>query len=664
MCGIAAIVSKESFIANSLKKMANVISHRGPDDQGYYFTNGNENSVHLGGDDTPSNVYHSNHSYTPKNNIDKDLDSRFKLGLAHRRLSILDLSPSGHQPMSINNDRFWIIYNGEVYNYLEVKSDLINKSHEFKSNSDTEVILAAYAEWGPDCFNKFVGMWSLIIYDSLKNELFASRDRYGIKPLYYWLSPKNNLHFASEIKQFTVLDEWKSTMNSQRVSDYLAYAFTDHTDETMFQGVYQVPGGHSIRLNLSNLEFQSPQLTYNRWYQSNPQNFKGSFTDACFEFNSKFKQSIDLHLRSDVPIGSALSGGLDSSAIVCEINSILKAKGAQHLQKTFSSCSTHEKFNEREWMDVVINHTKIDASFVYPNMDRLFELTEDLIWIHDEPYQSQSVYLGYHVFELAKQNGVKVLLNGQGADEYLGGYGQFTTTTFSQLLKALKLKTLIEEIRNAKSNWNYNSKNIIPKLLYNLQPYRSKEYFTHKKRNPFSSYINYKELGVDPKHPNSIIPIKLRSIKNISDYHLFHNPLNKYLKWEDRNSMSNSIEARVPFLDHRLVEFCQSLNVEYLEKGGERKRILRQGLKELLPKKIKERKDKKGFVTPEEKWVKSHPKLFRKKLIDSIDKSFGIINPKILDHFDRIISGDIPFDYSYWRFTVFSEWLNKFNFEH
>ncbi len=378
----------------------------------------------LGSSDTALDSWSSEELYAPKTDI-KGLSYEANVGFGHRRLSILDLTPNWHQPMCTKDERYWITYNGEVYNYLEVRDELITLGHSFETDTDTEVILSAYQEWGIACQHRFNGMWAFAIYDRQEKTIFLSRDRFGIKPLYYWFSPEGDFYFASEIKQFTVLPGWKAILNKERALDYLYFALTDHTEETLFAGVYLVPPSNFIFENIEKLKSNRSKFKTEQWYTIKTEDSKLSFEEARKQFLDKFKDSINLHLRADVSIGSALSGGLDSSSIVSYINVLLKQENKPELQKTFSSCSEDLRFDERIWMEEVVKETLVDGHYVYPKGEDVFKLTDKLIWFMDEPYQSQSAFLGYHVFEEAKKNNVIVLLNGQGADEYLSGYGKF-----------------------------------------------------------------------------------------------------------------------------------------------------------------------------------------------------------------------------------------------
>lgn len=666
MCGISGIISTKSFNLAELKNMTDVIRHRGPDGEGFVAFAENGEVFLTGGKDTSPEVWAHESAYQPLQEPINN-EQNWVAGFGHRRLSILDLSPCGHQPMAYADGRYWITFNGEVYNYKEIGAELKEKGHHFHSEGDTEVILAAYAEWGAGCIERFSGMWAFAIFDRQQQEIFMARDRFGIKPLYYWFSPTGTMAFASEIKQFTKLEGWQARLNPQRAYDYLVYSITDHTEETMFAGVFQVPGGHYFKAKVGEIQPDSAgTISPVKWYDLHHKPYTGTLEAAATEFNRLFKQAVDLHLRSDVPVGSALSGGLDSSAIVCEVNNILKGQGAEGLQRTFSSCATDERYSEKNWVDIVVGQTKVDAYFVYPEQEEIFPLLAKLTWQHDEPYQSQSAFLGFHVFQLAAENGVKVLLNGQGADEYLGGYGQFTTARYHALFTAGKWAELLKDIREAGRYGPISYKNMLKNMLYSFAPANLKKRLAGSIGfyKPIKDLINMDALRARDEHPFDRIPVKQNSVQDVSRHFTFFSTLPKYLKWEDRNSMASSVEARVPFLDHRLVEFTYSLPDEYLEFGGETKRVLREGLKDILPEQIRNRKDKKGFVTPEERWVKEDsPALFRSKIEAAIESTNGIIKPSALNYFDDQVQGKIPFDYTYWRLIQFGEWMKVFNIQ-
>lgn len=666
MCGISGFVAKQgNLLPNSvIVKMNELINHRGPDGEGFIFLTPDQRIITAGGKTTSSEVWKSQTDYRPNRNIIDSLEQLSLMAFGHKRLSILDLSPTGHQPMCYGNGRYWIVFNGEIYNYKEINLELEKLGHRFTTKSDTETVLAAYSEWKEACLDRFAGMWAFAIYDQIANEIFMARDRYGIKPLYYYFSPEGDFYFASEIKQFIAVNGWQSKMNPERVYDQLIYSLTDHTDETMFAGVFQLPGGTFLRSSLSSIiPGAKGRIKFEKWYFVRSDPFKGSFDEAVSIFKTLFERSVKEHLNSDVPLGTALSGGIDSSSIACQISRTLINDGSGLLPKTFSSCSTNDHYTEKKWIDIVLKHIKVDSHIIYPRLEDVFVMTPDIIWHHDEPYQSQSAFLGYNLNRLANSKGVKVLLNGQGADEYLGGYGQFTISRYAKMIIQLKFKELLSDIKNLQKIREVSNSELFRDIILHYLPLFIKRGITKIKSDSdnVKSIIDVNRLNIKPVHPFDFIPVGYKSVAEISQHLTFFSSLPKYLHWEDRNSMAHSVEARIPFLDHRLVEFSYNLPDDFLKKDGITKRVLREAMDDLVPEEIKNRRDKMGFTTPEEHWVRQvNPALFKDKISQAISVADGIIKPAALKYFDKVVNGRIPFDYTYWRLILLSEWIKKF----
>ena len=261
--------------------MTDVVRHRGPDDEGFALFCDSGDPILFGGSGTSESVLATTFAYSPEARGRPKVDGQVNVALGHRRLAILDVSPAGHQPMCTPDRRYWIVYNGEVYNYLELKAELETAGHTFHSGTDTEVLLHAYAEWGSDCLNRFNGMFAFVLYDRETRTVFAARDRFGVKPLYYWFSPEGFLAFASEIKQFTVLPGWKACLNHQRAFDFLTYALIDHTNETMFASVRQLRGGDALEVRLGDIDTSLPII---QWYTFQPEHAQRSYESACEHF--------------------------------------------------------------------------------------------------------------------------------------------------------------------------------------------------------------------------------------------------------------------------------------------------------------------------------------------------------------------------------------------
>lgn len=663
MCGIVGFINFKGVSSDPIIEMSKLIRHRGPDDVGYLLINKDTgNFTQLGGDDTPKEVFEYNTDYKPTNSIKGTESSIVSHALAHRRLSILDLSPLGHQPLSYLNNQFWIIFNGEVYNYIEIRNELKELGYNFLSNSDTEVILAAYVHWGRDCVHKFNGMWAFVIYDKEKKTSFISRDRFGVKPLYYWISPNNTFCFSSEIKSFTAYPGWKSKINHQMTYDFIVWGQMDHTDETLFEGVYQLKPGSSIIIDNNTILNNNKRVVSEKWYNIKISKYLGSFEEASIDFKNIFESSLKLRVRSDVPIGSCLSGGLDSSSIVCLTNSILRSKDKNHSQKTFSACSDYELINEKKWIDEVVKNTNVDAHIVYPSVNDLIKNLRSIIWHQDEPFGTTSIFAQWKVFELASNNNVKVMLDGQGADEQLAGYMAYFNILNASYFKKLRFIKLFKSFYYIKRNHGINYISLCSEMIKKLTP----EYFKNSLRKLFAktdSKPSWYNNNISINHKNPIVEDtnNLSGILAMSLNQLTSSNLQMLLHWEDRDSMAFSIESRVPFLDYRLVEFALSLPDEYKINNGVTKLILRESMNGILPDKIKNRQNKIGFATPEELWIKELGKNeFRNKFIRSIELSNGLFDKPIIKELDDIIDGKKPFSFLPWRIICFGEWVDIF----
>ncbi|MFN8673741.1 MAG: asparagine synthase (glutamine-hydrolyzing) [Candidatus Sericytochromatia bacterium] len=667
MCGISGLFSlQDSEFLNLILPMNNTIIHRGPDDEGFIFFEKESLKPYIfGGKTTPKEIFESNEIYSPKSLLDKNYPENSAIALGHRRLSILDLSPKGHQPICSIDGKTWCVFNGEVYNYIEIRQELEEKGYKFNSNTDTEVILSAYKEWGKDCLHKFNGMWAFIIVDIEKKKVFIARDRYGVKPLYYWFSPKGFFAIASEIKQFTVLDGWEAKLNPQRTYDFLEYGLLEHTNETMFKDVFQLRRSEALEFNISDLKeiIEKKELPIYRWYDLKPKEFNGNINMAAKEFEKLFVDSVKLRLRADVPVGSCLSGGLDSSSIVCVANKLLAEKDATNLQKTFSACSHEKKYDEKEYIDEVVNTRKIDAHYIYPELNILFENLDELTWVQDEPFGSTSIYAQWSVFKLAAENKVKVMLDGQGSDEQLAGYHIFFQPYLTGLLKENKYINLYKEVKARKNNYGFSEIKSIRSIVANfvsdniVQNIRKKIGVSETTTN----WLNIEKLGAKKINPFKLSNINNSNIKELSYSQLLDSNLQMLLHWEDRDSMLHSIESRLPFLDYRLVEFVLGLPDDFKIRNGITKYILREGLRNYLPIKIRKRLSKLGFETPEEVWIKQNEDTFRNLINKSIELSNGILNESVKQEFEDIVSGKTRFSFFIWRIISFGKWIEKFN---
>ena len=562
MCGIVGDINlnNQAIDKKDIQKMMKKIEHRGPDDSGVFI----EDSV----------------------------------GLGFVRLSIIDISMGGHQPMISSNNRFVIIFNGEVYNYIELREELKKRGYRFRSNSDTEVVLNSYQEWGEGCLDRFNGMWAFVIYDRERREIFGARDRFGIKPFYYYRD-SNRFLFASEIKALReVIDSRNLSLNEQAIFDYLLFNRTDYGDRTFYSEIYKVPHGHYFKID-SKQEFK-----LHKWYDLSSNCNRGNIdSEKYFEL---LTSSIKLRMRSDVPVGVCLSGGLDSSTIVSIISKRLNIEDINSFSAVYGK---GKKGDESEFIDEMSLFLK-NMHYTTPTAQSLFNDIDDMVKLLDEPVPTTSIYAQYKVMELAKKY-VTVTLDGQGADEQLAGYPYFYGFYFKELLTTLSLRTLfIEMLYYIKL---HKSLYAIKTLIFFLLPNRLK--LNLKGKN-----ISYIQSDFFKNHNGkNTLTDELYSAKSLREALIkhFEYKLEHLLKWEDLNSMRFSIESRVPFLDYRVVEQTLSLRDDNYIRKGVTKYILRESIKSIVPEKIRTRYDKVGFSTPEADWFRES--FFRDMIFDILE---------------------------------------------
>ncbi|HJV74591.1 MAG TPA: asparagine synthase (glutamine-hydrolyzing), partial [Noviherbaspirillum sp.] len=585
--------------------MTNLIRHRGPDDEGYaLFQPGVHQPILCGGQDTPSNVFSNGLQYAPAQQIEQLSAMPVTLALGHRRLSIVDLSPLGHQPMCSAEKRYWIAYNGEVYNHLELRKELEGLGYSFISHSDTEVILAAYAAWGPQCLNRFNGMWGLAIYDSVQRTLFLARDRFGVKPLYLY-EGSNGFAFASEIKAFTALPDWKAKANTARLLDFLIWNISDHSNETMFADVKQLSPGHYLLIEIDKMAQRGTaqsglQLASRQWYKLPapvPQKDDDDSQHASV-LRALLEDSVRLRLRADVTVGSCLSGGLDSSTIVCLMGEQLRAQKITDSLHTFTARSNDAEFDESRYAMSAVERASSTAHFVTPEPMRLFDDLEKLSWHQDEPFLSTSIFAQWCVFNEARQQGVTVMLDGQGADETLCGYRGFFGAYLAGLVRRGRIIRWLQELGAMKSeigfstirSLGYTSAYLEPRLLGLLGRFDNRAYSEQ-------NWIRPQWRDAFDNDPFRAAGGRGTTVREMCTAQVTATNLPMLLRWEDRNSMAFSVEARVPFLDYRIVEHCLNLPDGAKLGNGISKAVLRKSMRGIVPDLILDRRDKMGFVT-------------------------------------------------------------------
>lgn len=570
MCGIAGIVALDGFEPQSLTAMTQMVSYRGPNGFGFAFADRGRNAR--------AEIFH--------NDLRSPRLSRPVIGLGNRRLSILDVSPLGNMPMESEDGAFVITYNGEVYNYKEIRLELENAGHRFRTNTDTEVILHSYQEWGQDCLSRFNGMWSFALWDRDKQRLFCARDRFGVKPFYYALTSRS-FFFGSEIKQILQVSGMRRVANPSAVFNFLERSLIDYSEDTFFEGIYQLPGGHCLVLNVDESLCCKIQRHWELRIHPNQQTNEQA---AIEEFRARFEDAVRLRLRSDVPVGACLSGGLDSSAVVCEATRLSPATDFH----SFSACFEDDALDERKFISAVLSATQSSGHWTFPQADSFWRMIELMLYHQDEPVGSSNVFAQWCVMADAKQHQIPVILGGQGGDETLCGYQKYRYFYLWHLLRNADPKLFRESMlwtRNGtRSHWTLAD---------------ASRYFPSALQRPFSvaERVCVPGFGQQSRAPRPALGSG-GSIAERQKADLVYASLPSLLHYEDRNSMAHSVESRLPFLDYRLVEFTVNCSPSLKLRDGWSKWILRKALEGTLPDAVRLRKTKLGFDTPQTTWMR------------------------------------------------------------
>jgi len=663
MCGISGIVSlqpESRKLLHSLPSLLNTIKHRGPDDEGCAFFSEKDHLI-TSGIDTPESVKKSKLLYSPKDNISQ-LNEDYFVGLGHRRLSILDLSETGHQPMCDSSQNYWIVYNGEIYNYKELKSELQDLGHQFVSQTDTEVLLNAYIEWGEECLHKLNGMWSFVIYDHHKNELFGARDRFGVKP-FYFINNQNYFAFCSEIKGLLKVEGFKKEINPKAVYDYLVLGKLEVGDESFFKGVYELKPAHSFKLNINNSEFTTNKYYHldvnQKWEKFNRKKLN-HYTKNTYQ---KVYEAVRLRLNADVKTGTCLSGGLDSSIVACVINDNLKTANKDEVQELFTATYPNSIINEEKWAKSIADTTNSNWKKTNPNAQQLKEQLKDLIYYQDIPFTSSSSYSQYKVMELVNQSSIKVTLDGQGADELFGGYSPHYATSIYNSLSNFSLGSLINNIKGRKNNSFQLQQLIFLPVKYLFAKLFQSNYKKQLVKNQpelkfiyesfWSQHVGRLHLKNDEFNCN---------LNNLLAYQHTHYTLKHILRLADRNSMRFSVESRMPFADDiHLIESIFNISGSYKIRNGQTKYLLRNAFKQLIPKNIIERKDKIGFATPETEWFVALKPYFKEIIFEQKNDEF-IDWKGVQDNFEAIYNNAITTSTQrLWRLINFALWRKIYN---
>jgi asparagine synthase (glutamine-hydrolysing) len=594
MCGIAGIITQnDNFInASLLKSMSDALAHRGPDGEASWVN--------------PTNT----------------------AGLAHRRLAIIDLSSAAAQPMHYLN-RYSIVYNGEIYNYIELRRELNRVGYSFNSSSDTEVILAAYDFYGEKCLQYFDGMFAFGIWDEKLQQLFAARDRFGEKPFYYY-KEDGLFAFASEMKGLWAAGVPRN-IDNKMVLNYLTLGYVQNAgdkSQTFFTGISSLLPSHYLLLNGNTGQFS----VNNYWDVDKQAVLKITEPHAISQFNNLLQDSVCKRMRSDVTIGSSLSGGLDSSSIAACIIKVLSKKKTTGKFQTFSAVFPGFEKDEQEYINSVVNHFSLENFTVSPTADDMINDFEKLSYHQEEPFPSSSIYAQYKVFELAAKHDVKVLLDGQGADEVLAGYHKYLHWYIQELVSKNRFTEARKERKlfashNMRMQWGL--KNVLASLLpsHTSIALEKREY----QRIAGNGDVSKQLLGyLKGREWEGIHKPIVNKLNDILYFNTMENGLEEMLRFADRSSMAHGVEVRLPFLNAQFVQFVFSLPSRYKIRDGYTKWILRHAMNEKLPPAIIWRTDKTAYEPPQKQWM-SDPLLVdyiheaKKKLVQE-----NLLRPQVL----------------------------------
>jgi asparagine synthase (glutamine-hydrolysing) len=611
MCGIAGFVDEKMNAGDAVPmigRMLENIAHRGPDARMTWI----ESPVALG----------------------------------HNRLSIIDLSVDGNQPM--HGFDAVIVFNGELYNYLEVRAELIKKGYHFNTQSDTEVILAAYREYGTNCVNHFVGMWAFALWDKKEKILFCSTDRFGIKPFYY-LQEGSRMYFGSEYKALKPSPLFSNKLNLDQVSRGLQLGWVCYEDETYYESLKLLPAAH-------NLVYRNGKIEVNRYWDIHSSSILKMDLETCkHEFRELMTNSIEMHMRSDVEIAICLSGGIDSSSLTGLI-------AQQFPSKNFKSYSIYyegkNEVDERPFMKAVTDKfPSIHPNYFQPSKDNMLEKFHEIMHQVDVPATGSSNISHYFLMDKIHQDKIKVVVDGQGADEYLAGYMHSMYRYNADCIRSMQLGKFLTNYNRNRSyqdlsfagNVELSGKTFLSLMMNEMQLFS----FEYKHYYPFLVHRQSEEIPFNMKKAFG------NSLNNFLYHLLFHSSLPTILHYVDRMTMAHSVESRVPFLDHRLVEYAFAMSNDFKINKGITKYLLRESVKDILPEKVYNRRDKKGFVTPgESSWL-------RGPLKHLLDVNYGR-----LDFLDKEKTKKVIEDYEkgnnknarlVWRIATLNYWINNVN---
>ena len=648
MCGIAGLWDPDGRAdLGRLHAMSGLMRHRGPDDEGVVLLDPAGGARCLGGADTPGEVFASGLPFAPGARHAAGGEARYRVGLLHRRLSIVDLTPSGHQPMCDPAGRHWIVFNGEVYNFVELRHELEALGGTFRGTSDTEVILAAYRQWGRACLARFNGMFAFALWDGVRGELFCARDRFGVKPLYYQWDGRR-FAFASEPETLALTQLHRVVPRLEAIRDLVALDWVDHEARTFFAGLLSLPAAHFLVVGEQGLAVE-------RWWSLRPGRAAGDAAEQAREFERLFTDAVRLRLRADVEVGSCLSGGLDSSAVVTTASGLLP-----HPMHAFT-CAYDEgpDFDERAWMRATVEASGARPHLVVPDGRDFWSTFDRLAERQSEPTAGPGLYSQWKVMELAHAHGLKVLLDGQGGDETLAGYFRYLPVRLRDLAARGDLAGFLRMLGPVARRLGMSAT-----LALTFEPWLPAGIIAPLRRR----FGQGKDRVLAPALrglPRPDLPRPPRGFASGLSRQLAFDTLQRLLpsllRYEDRDSMAFSIETRLPFLDYRLVEFAFSLPDAQRLDGDTTKAILRRALAGRIPKPVLERRDKKGFETPADLWLRGrYAGEVRRRLLTPGPLHDWLDRRVLAGELEDYLAGRRAIGLQVWRWLSLEAWARRY----
>jgi asparagine synthase (glutamine-hydrolysing) len=571
------------------------------------------------------------------------------VGFAFRRLAILDLSPAGHQPMETPDGRLAVVFNGEIYNYLELRAELAAQGHVFRSGSDTEVLLRAYQQWGPACAERFNGMWAFVIYDKVNRLLLASRDRFGVKPLYRFRSG-NSLFLASEIKAIVASGEYRHETNWSVAAKFLCRGHLDEDTATFYRGIDQIAPGTTVLFDAQGHETVRRFWTLGEVAIDPP-------ADPVATFRELYQDAVALRMRSDVPVGVCLSGGIDSNAIIATMTALRESNAEATRLQAFSYIP--DEFSEADYIQETIARTGAELNVLQTTPEQLWDALPTAMWHYDEPVHSPTALIGFKLLELARRRGVTVILNGQGADEVNAGYYPYFMRYWSDLLRSSRVRRMLSEVSDYSRAHGGSSARLAGQAL--ADALRSSLPRFRQPSRPPALQASWFTGDVLRELPPRDVTAERATLDQSLLRSVEVNPLPTYLRVEDRNSMAHSVEARLPFLDYRLVSLAFSLPAEWKLRGGWNKFIVREAMRGIVPERVRTRLDKMGFPTPSNRWFAGAwygP--MQDLLLSSSFRESGLFHAdRVRADLERHRSGEINVAPTLFRLAELAAWLKN-----